>query len=202
MPYRATDNTRQKKAATRLRLLRAARSLLAEGGYAAVGIVPVARRAQVATGTVYRYFPSKSALAAEVFRHICEREVEVMRLGADAQASPSDRLEDVLSTFAERALRNRQLAHALIAEPVSPEVDIERNRFRKAYTGILSEIIAATATDRVCTHTDPQLIAAFLVGGVAQSLITAPPEVSPDTIIDSICRTAKRAVFGATYDTL
>ena len=38
--------------------------------------------------------------------------------------------EDVLSTFAQRALRNPQLAWALIAEPVDPRVDAERIAYR------------------------------------------------------------------------
>ena len=53
MPYRATKHTRAKQAATRERILDAARQLLSEGGYAAVLVAVVAQRAGVATGTVY-----------------------------------------------------------------------------------------------------------------------------------------------------
>src|SRR5205809_89268 len=72
MPYRPTPETRRRKEATRERIVSAALEQVAEGGYASAGIQNVARRAKVATGTVYRHFPSKSALFSEVFRRASE----------------------------------------------------------------------------------------------------------------------------------
>src|SRR4051812_49238407 len=58
MPYRPTERTEQRKAEVRERILAAAMEQLAEGGYASASIQAVAKRAQVATGTLYRHFPS------------------------------------------------------------------------------------------------------------------------------------------------
>ena len=66
MPYRRTDNVRRKLAARHEAILTAARALASEGGIAAVQIAPVAERAGIAAGTVYRYFPSKTELVAEL----------------------------------------------------------------------------------------------------------------------------------------
>jgi AcrR family transcriptional regulator len=44
---------------TRERLLHAARELIDEGGYGATSVLAIAERAGVATGTLYRHFPSK-----------------------------------------------------------------------------------------------------------------------------------------------
>jgi len=68
MPYRPTERTRARLAAARERIVDAALTQLAEGGYASASVVAVARRAGVATGSVYRHFPSKADLFAEVFR--------------------------------------------------------------------------------------------------------------------------------------
>ena len=68
MPYRPTERTRARLAAARERIVSAALTQLAEGGYASASVVAVARRAGVATGSVYRHFPSKGDLFAEVFR--------------------------------------------------------------------------------------------------------------------------------------
>ena len=51
-------------AARRRRLLEAAIGLASEGGYDAVQMRDVATRAQVALGTIYRYFSSKDHLLA------------------------------------------------------------------------------------------------------------------------------------------
>ena len=80
MPYRPTERTRARLAAARERIVSAALTQLAEGGYASASVVAVARRAGVATGSVYRHFPSKGDLFAEVFRRASQREVDVLRL--------------------------------------------------------------------------------------------------------------------------
>src|SRR5947209_13950675 len=113
---------------TRERLLEAAQELIEEGGYGAASVAAIAERAGLAAGTLYRHFDSKQGLFVEVFRSVCEREERAMR-GASSELSSGGavaRLEEVLATFARRALRNPRLAWALIAERVDPPVDAER----------------------------------------------------------------------------
>src|ERR1700750_1030876 len=106
--------TDQIVAPTRERLLRSAQELIEEGGYGAATVIAIAERAGVAAGTLYRHFASKEELFVEVFRTVCSGEERAMRAAASAKSggSPVERLEEVLSTFAERALRNRRLAWA------------------------------------------------------------------------------------------
>jgi AcrR family transcriptional regulator len=54
MVYRRTHQVVKRLAARRTAILAAARDVAAEGGMAAVQIAPVAVRANVAAGTVYR----------------------------------------------------------------------------------------------------------------------------------------------------
>ena len=75
MAYRETDHTRAKKSHTRQRLLKAARDLVAESGFAAATAAAVAQRSGVAAGSIYRHFPNKAELVAEVFRYATEHEV-------------------------------------------------------------------------------------------------------------------------------
>ena len=64
MPYRRTENVMRRLAARHAAIIAAARDAASEGGMAAVQIVPVAQRAGIAAGTVYRYFPGKIDLVA------------------------------------------------------------------------------------------------------------------------------------------
>src|SRR5229473_3553696 len=64
MPYRQTENVARKLAARHEAILAAACEAAAAGGMAAVQIAPVAERAGVASGTVYRYFPSETEVDA------------------------------------------------------------------------------------------------------------------------------------------
>ena len=173
---------------TRERLLRSAQELVEEGGYGAASVVAIAERAGVAAGTLYRHWPSKGELFAELFRVVCDREVAAM----DRAARRADRRTDathaatvgaVLVTFAERALRNPRLAWALIAEPVDPLVDIERIAYRRDYARRLVDGLREAIAAGEIPEQDVELTAAALVGGVGEALVgplsplagTAPP---------------------------
>src|SRR6266542_4739279 len=142
MPYRPTERTEARRAQTRERIVRAAHDLIAHGGYREAQVAAVAARAGVATGTVYRLFPSKAELFAEVFRRASQREVDATRAAADAAGGPAQhRIAAAAEAFARRALRGRRLAWALLAEPVDPAVEAERLEFRHSYRDLMAEVI-------------------------------------------------------------
>src|SRR5437660_237885 len=86
MVYRRTDKVLRRLAQRHATIVDAARAIAAEGGMAAVQIAPVAERAGIAAGTVYRYFPSKTALIAAVVAAVSERELAAVRGAVDAHA--------------------------------------------------------------------------------------------------------------------
>ena len=102
---------------------------------AAVQIAPVAERAGIATGTVYRYFPAKTELVAELVRALAEQEVAALAEAARAAPGPLSALAAAFATFAARALAQRRLAFALLAEPVEPDVEVARAAYRAAVAG-------------------------------------------------------------------
>jgi AcrR family transcriptional regulator len=132
MPYRRTENVERRLAARHAAIIAAARQAASEGGMAAVQIVPVARRAGIAAGTVYRYFPGKTDLIAAVLAEISGREIAAVRRAADNAPGPLSALACTIMSFAARVLRDRRLAFAAIAEPVEAELDPIRLKFRKA----------------------------------------------------------------------
>src|SRR3954464_14373353 len=126
MPYRRTDNVVRKLAARHQAILDAAKALATEGGMGAVQIAPVAARANIAAGTVYRYFPAKTDLVAALVTAVSEQEIAAIRQAANAAPGPLSALAAAITTFAARALARRKLSFALIAEPVEPELETVR----------------------------------------------------------------------------
>src|SRR5687767_9386635 len=105
MPYRPTERTRARKYATRERIARAALARVAAGGFASAGMHGVAADAGVAVGTVYRYFPSKGHLFAEVFRRASQRELDVVvAVSAPDGRAAADRIGAAVQAFSRRAL--------------------------------------------------------------------------------------------------
>jgi AcrR family transcriptional regulator len=81
----------ERSAATRGALVRAARELFAQDGYAATGRETIVERAGVTRGAMYHHFADKEALFQAVFEEI---EAEVMAKAAEAAmaVSPDDPL--------------------------------------------------------------------------------------------------------------
>jgi AcrR family transcriptional regulator len=187
---------------TRERLLAAAQELIEDGGYGAASVIAIAARAGVAAGTLYRHFASKEELFVDVFRTVCEREERAMRAAGSEMpdgATATERLETVLATFAARALRNRRLAWALIAEPVDPRVDAERLAYRGRYAALIAETLSAGIASGELPDQDAELTAAALVGGCGEALVgplspLAGTAQEPGEIVSALRTFVRRAV--------
>jgi AcrR family transcriptional regulator len=172
MPYRPTEKTEARRLATRERIVSAALELVSRGGYASAGIQPVAAGAGVAVGTVYRHFPSKGDLFAEVFRRASQRELDVVVDVTDAHGRPAaERVAAAVEAFCRRALAGPVLAYALIAEPVDPAVESERLRFRIGYRDAFARVLEDGVRDGELRPHDSPTVAAALVGALAESLV-------------------------------
>lgn len=172
MPYRPTERTEQRKAEVRERILAAAMDQLAEGGYASASMQGVAKRARVATGTMYRHFPSKSDLFAEVFRRASRREMDVFANATqDDGRSATERIAAATEAFARRAMAAPTRAYALIAEPVDPAVETERLIFRRGYRDVLIEVLDQGVERGEFELHDKETTAAALVGAIGEALV-------------------------------
>ena len=84
----ASPRVAARVADSRRRILEAARVVVAEQGYAAAQVAVVASVADVATGSVYRHFPSKASLFTEMLRVVCDRELAVVQAIAAERERP------------------------------------------------------------------------------------------------------------------
>jgi AcrR family transcriptional regulator len=171
MPYRRTDNVVRKLAARHQAILDAAKALAAEGGMAAVQIAPVAERANIAAGTVYRYFPAKTDLVAALVAAVSEHEIAAIHKAVNAAPGPMSALAAAITTFAARALADRRLAFALIAEPIEPELDAVRVSYRRALTSEFETRIRAAIAAGHLPAQDAAVTAPALIGALTEGLI-------------------------------
>ena len=171
MPYRRTENVVRRLAEREKAILDAAMALAGEGGMASVQIAAVARRAGIAAGTVYRYFPTKNDLVAELIAAVAGRELDAMRMAADAAPGPLSALASAIARFAARALAERRLAWAVIGEAVDPEVDVMRLDFRQSLAGELERRIIIAIGLRFLPDQDARLAAPAIVGALMEGLL-------------------------------
>lgn len=198
MAYRRTPAVAARLAAQRDAIFRAAVAVLSESGYQGLTIAAVAKRAGVATGSVYSHFSGKSDLMVAVFREIVGGEVEAVNAAAGPGKRATERIAAVIETFARRAMRNPKLAYTLLAEPVDAAVDVERLIFRRAFADAFAAAVADGVTDGELEPQNVPLAAASLVGATAE-VLTGPLASGGDdpTVVDDLVRFALTAV-GAT----
>jgi AcrR family transcriptional regulator len=199
---RRSPRVAARQADARRRILEAARVVVAEQGFAAAQVAVVASVADVATGSIYRHFPSKASLFSEMLRVVCVRELEVVHAIAQEEGrTATERIGDAVATFVDRALRGQGLAYAVIAEPMDPDVDqvrLEaRARLADAFAGLIEEGIAsgefADQDARVC---GAAIVGAFLEGVVAPLAERAVRPPDRKSISGEIARFCQAAVAG------
>ncbi|HXD45868.1 MAG TPA: helix-turn-helix domain-containing protein [Pseudolabrys sp.] len=188
MPYCRTENVVRRLAAREQAILTAALALAGEGGMEAVQIAAVASRANIAAGTVYRYFPSKNDLVGEVIATVSARELTAMRAAADTAPGPLSALAAGIAAFAGRALAERKLAWAALAEPVDAAIDVLRLDFRRAIAAELAARIEAARTRQLLPEQDVGAAAAAVVGAIVEGLIgpLAPQPADPGAAREAV----------------
>jgi AcrR family transcriptional regulator len=171
MAYRRTENVVRRQAARRAAIVAAAGDAASEGGVAAIQIARVAAGAGIAAGTVYRYFPGKTELVGALVASVSEREIGAMRRAAEAAPGPLSALAAALTTFAARALCNRRLTWAMIAEPVDAEIDAMRLGYRRALAAQFESLLEAAIAGGHLPEQDGALAAPALLGVLLEGLI-------------------------------
>jgi AcrR family transcriptional regulator len=104
----------ERQAARRDWIVQAAMELAAEGGYDAVQMREVSARANVALGTLYRYFSSKDQLLVAVLAHWARELQQQIAARPPRGYSPADRVTDVLRRAARALQQAPELTAALV----------------------------------------------------------------------------------------
>jgi AcrR family transcriptional regulator len=199
LAYRRTQQIEERLADKRERIVKAVRRVVGEVGFRDAQVTMVAAAAGVATGTVYRYFPSKAELFAEAVSANSRHEVGVLQEIVAADGSPVQRLQDAIRVFASRALQAKNLAYAMIAEPAEAEVEAARLVYRRAFGKLFQTLIEQGVRTGELPAQDSEATSACIVGALIEGLIgpLAPDAAKPmqeTRLVDTIVGFCLRAV--------
>jgi len=199
MVYRRTERIAEQLQQKRERILQAVRQVVSEVGFRGAQVAMVAEAAGVATGSVYSHFSSKGELFAEALALNAQHEVGVIAAVAAADGSAMSRLRDALRVFAERAVRARRLAWAMIAEPTEPEVEAARLIYRRAFAEVFERLIREGVRRGEFPKQNAAASAACVMGALSEGLIGPLAPEEPDladthAVIGAITRFCLQAV--------
>jgi AcrR family transcriptional regulator len=166
-------------------ILEATLQVLLQVGKERLTTTKVALRAGVSVGTLYQYFPNKSALLkAALKRHLDEVAGTIERVCDQQKGHSLEQMAAALMTaFLAAKMRNAKTSVALYA--VSSDVDgakVAREMGVRANQAVVNMLMTA----REQLTTDPQLVASMLQGvmaGVSRRLLESPaPEKEFDML--------------------
>jgi AcrR family transcriptional regulator len=149
--------------ARRERILDAAVELASDGGYDAVQMREVADRAEVALGTLYRYFPSKDHLLVSAMgRTFIELRDSVQP--PTGSSTPEERVYRIVAAVTRYLAKNRRLSGAMIRALVIADADAGREV--DAVGDIMVGFIAAASHEPGETPTERDALVAHIIGKV------------------------------------
>src|ERR1700746_1614791 len=138
----AVEGKRARNAAVRRRrVIEAALALAADGGYEAVQMRDVAETADVALGTLYRYFPSKDALLIAALFEMADDLKRRMAVYPARGETPADRVTDVLRGPCRALERQPDITRALVAALSSPDPSVSEAKLQ------IHELLHGIVTD-------------------------------------------------------
>ncbi|WP_007024422.1 cholesterol catabolism transcriptional regulator KstR [Saccharomonospora iraqiensis] len=157
----------------RRRILDATLTLASKGGYDAVQMRTVAERADVALGTLYRYFPSKVHLLVSSLAREFERAQDRLGRGPIPGDTPVERVLYVLGRNTRALQRDPQLTEAMVRAfmfaDTTAAAEVERvGRLLEEMFATAMGIAEPTEADRDVFHVVADVWMANLVAWVTR----------------------------------
>lgn len=129
------------RSARRAEVLRHAKRIFARKGYHRTNVADIVRRARIARGTFYLYFPNKRELFGELLEQVLGQlatRIRRIRIGAD-EPSPVEQLRANLQRVVEYALEERDLTWILLNNSTGFDRDLDA-RIKDFYERIVDQI--------------------------------------------------------------
>ncbi len=181
-------------------VLRTAHALATEGGYEAVQMREVARRADVVLTTLYRYYPSKD----DLIRAVTDGEMAALRARVVAapprNATPQDRAAAVVIRVFRTFEADRGFAHAAMNCYITPRPwNAPPHDGAAGRSQTFGDIIALAAWGAAHTVTDDQRLALNLLESILGSCVISwlNGELTPEQAEDSIRYSASHLIDDA-----
>jgi AcrR family transcriptional regulator len=182
-----------RSASTRAKLIRAARTLFARKGYAAVGTEEIVRRAGVTRGALYHQFDSKEDLFLAVYEQV-EQELTT---GVDRQlgeiASPFAALRAGVRAFLEACRTPEVQRIVLIDGPAVLGWERWREVAERNGLGLMQAVIRGAVDAREIAPVAVEPLAHLLMGALDEAalLVVRDPDAT-----DEIAATFERLIDG------
>jgi AcrR family transcriptional regulator len=197
------DPGERAKQERRRQILGAAKAVFSEAGYHGASINAIIERAQIARGTFYLYFESKSAVFDSILdQALSDLRGRIRRIEVDDPAAPAPQVqlrEQVVATL-EYIVSDRPLALLLLSAGHTPDAEAtERlDQFFAEVRDLLRRALATGIEIGILRSCQPELVAAAMLGmirGVIELLVRKGEGANVDAVVSEMLQVALRGVL-------
>jgi AcrR family transcriptional regulator len=186
----------------RRQILNAAKAVFAEAGYHGASINAIIERAQIARGTFYLYFESKSAVFDSILdQALTDLRTRIRRIEVDDPAAPAPQIQlrEQVVGILEYIVSDRSLAMLLLSAGHTPDAEAAE-RLDQFFTEVRDLLRRALETGmeigllRPC---QPPLVAAAMLGmirGVIEFVVRGDA-IKVDDVVSEMLLVALRGVL-------
>ncbi|NLI11773.1 TetR/AcrR family transcriptional regulator [Pelotomaculum propionicicum] len=188
MAYRKTDKVGKKLEAKLQAIMQAAQTVFAEHGYHGTSIKEIARKAGLATGTIYLYLRNKEALFAalvdEIYEMVLSKIAERRKEAQDVQGKLRASMEAAIDTLGQ----NRALAKVILLQTANSNQAVSEQL--ADLLGRLAELVEEDIKESIETSQiaplDSRIAATAFVGTFYNVVLTWLREDSPSSLAEVI----------------
>ncbi|MEN6424709.1 MAG: TetR/AcrR family transcriptional regulator [Phycisphaerales bacterium] len=179
MPAEVPSRKERKRQRCHLVIVSAALRLFAQKGYHGVSMQEIAAAAEVATGTLYNFFPSKEELFFEVLASSAEQGLGLILPVLEGPGDEWQRLACFIRAH-EQVVREHSLALQLYLLDSrgrylpGPKIEAKRKEIDDRVLSRLSQVIAAGVAKGLLNEVDPVIAAKSLVATLDSMILVAP----------------------------
>jgi AcrR family transcriptional regulator len=191
--YRQTNKVKEKMDLKKREILKAAREVFAENSYQGTSIKSVARKAKVATGTLYLYFTNKESLINMIVDEMFSELLKCIKEERAKYTDGFDKLQASMEACVKLFIKEKNMAKILLIQV--PSVN---NAFNSRLIEIENELVKLTKEDLDELKTlgrlsgDDTLVSAMaFVGSSRQVIINWLREEKPENL-EEACATLMR----------
>lgn len=156
-------------------IIDAAVEVIAENGYHASQVSKIAKKANVADGTIYLYFKNKEDILISVFNEKMGHFIEKAVSAINDQDTASDKLLAFIQMHYKQLTESPHLAIVTQLElrQSKPELRYEINKVLKSYLNVIDDIIRlGIENNEIRKDINPQLIRQMIFGTLDETVTT------------------------------
>ena len=168
-------------------IIEAAVEVIAENGYHASQVSKIARKANVADGTIYLYFKNKEDILISVFNEKMGHFIEKIVSEINKQETASKKLLTLIQMHYKQLSESPYLAIVTQLElrQSKAELRYEINKVLKSYLNVMDEIIAQGIQEKeIRSDINPQLMRQMIFGTLDETVTTWVMKSQRYTLID------------------